>query len=229
MGAFFRGAFRRLAALCFAALLALGALWFVGTDGDYHLSLHKSWSAHQATGLSWEGVERATRALEKCLETGDTACLYYEDTVFGQMAPVFNQREIAHMEDVAGLFSLLKKALFMLAACALLFTLAGMKESTPRLWGKALLQGTGLFLFLGAALVLLCALDFSRAFTIFHHLFFDNDLWLLNPATDLMIRLLPESFFFAAAGRVALWAGLGLMAMLAAGAALTLWGGKKSK
>ena len=26
--------------------------------------------------------------------------------------------------------------------------------------------------------------------------FFDNDLWLLDPATDLMIRMLPEGFFF---------------------------------
>jgi integral membrane protein (TIGR01906 family) len=37
--------------------------------------------------------------------------------------------------------------------------------------------------------------NFKKAFYIFHELFFDNDLWLLDPDTDLMIRMLPEGFF----------------------------------
>ena len=36
---------------------------------------------------------------------------------------------------------------------------------------------------------------FSRVFIAFHHLAFSNDLWLLDPATDAMIRMLPEEFF----------------------------------
>ena len=37
--------------------------------------------------------------------------------------------------------------------------------------------------------------DFTKYFTIFHEIFFDNDLWLLDPSTDLLIRMLPEGFF----------------------------------
>ena len=40
------------------------------------------------------------------------------------------------------------------------------------------------------------ASNFNKYFIMFHHMFFDNDLWLLDPATDLMIRMLPEGFFF---------------------------------
>ena len=40
------------------------------------------------------------------------------------------------------------------------------------------------------------ASDFNKYFFLFYEIFFDNDLWLLDPATDLMIRMLPEGFFF---------------------------------
>lgn len=46
---------------------------------------------------------------------------------------------------------------------------------------------TGLFVYILS--------DFNRAFIGFHHLLFDNDLWLLNPESDWIIRLLPEGFF----------------------------------
>ena len=37
--------------------------------------------------------------------------------------------------------------------------------------------------------------DFNKYFLLFHEMFFSNDLWLLNPETDLLIRMLPEGFF----------------------------------
>ncbi|MDR1800988.1 MAG: TIGR01906 family membrane protein [Lachnospiraceae bacterium] len=51
--------------------------------------------------------------------------------------------------------------------------------------------------FIGAAF----AIDFSRAFEIFHGLAFDNNLWLFDPNTDFMIRMLPEGLFMDAAFR----------------------------
>ena len=46
-----------------------------------------------------------------------------------------------------------------------------------------------------AGLALWAAFDFDRFFTLFHRIAFTNDLWLLNPRTDLLIRLMPESLF----------------------------------
>ena len=37
---------------------------------------------------------------------------------------------------------------------------------------------------------------------VFHHLFFDNDLWILDPAKDNLINLLPEGFFSDTAFRI---------------------------
>ena len=52
-------------------------------------------------------------------------------------------------------------------------------------------------------LAIFIASDFSKYFIKFHELFFDNDLWVLNPETDIMIRMLPEDYFMKMASRIA--------------------------
>ena len=47
-----------------------------------------------------------------------------------------------------------------------------------------------------AVLGIAVARDFNAVFTLFHEIFFDNDLWIFDPATDYMIRMLPEGFFY---------------------------------
>ncbi|MFC6464467.1 TIGR01906 family membrane protein [Marinilactibacillus sp. GCM10026970] len=44
-------------------------------------------------------------------------------------------------------------------------------------------------------LLMFLAVAFDQMFVLFHQLFFDNDAWLFNPATDPIINALPESFF----------------------------------
>lgn len=38
------------------------------------------------------------------------------------------------------------------------------------------------------------AMNFTEAWYTFHTLFFSNELWQMDPATDLMIQMLPEPF-----------------------------------
>lgn len=47
-------------------------------------------------------------------------------------------------------------------------------------------------------------IDFNAVFVQFHHIFFDNDLWLFDPATDYMIRMLPEGLFYDMVIRIGL-------------------------
>ena len=73
----------------------------------------------------------------------------------------------------------------------------------------------GLFLALAAIFGGLIATDFNKYFVLFHEIFFDNDLWLLDPDTDLMIRMLPEGFFFDMVIRIG---------VIFIGSLLLLWG-----
>ncbi|HFD2045470.1 TPA: TIGR01906 family membrane protein [Clostridium perfringens] len=50
-----------------------------------------------------------------------------------------------------------------------------------------------LFIFLG--LILSFYLNFSKVFTLFHKIFFNNDYWIFDPKKDPIINVLPESYF----------------------------------
>ena len=67
---------------------------------------------------------------------------------------------------------------------------------------KSMLWTFGIFILATAGAGLLFFSDFNKYFTLFHEVFFTNDLWLLDPRTDLLIRMLPEGFFFDMVARI---------------------------
>jgi integral membrane protein (TIGR01906 family) len=46
------------------------------------------------------------------------------------------------------------------------------------------------------AIAVWAAADFNSFWINFHHVFFRNDLWVLDPAVSRMIRMFEQSFFF---------------------------------
>ena len=129
---------------------------------------------------------------------GDREDLVVWTTVNGEKQEFFNDREKAHMVDVQNLF-LGGLTLRFSAIIVLVISLSGLiftKGNWKRILPKSFLTGLGAFLVISGGLGVLCASDFNKYFFLFHEIFFDNDLWLLDPATDLMIRMLPEGFFF---------------------------------
>ena len=132
----------------------------------------------------------------------------------------------AHFTDVRGLFLLdlwtLGISAAALAAVLLWAKKTGRTPARPLGRGPAFWAGAGLggaFLLVGA----LAALDFDRAFVLFHALFFPGkDNWLFNPATDQIINILPQAFFRNCA--------IFILAILVLGcAALIFWDLRRSK
>ncbi|MGN0985326.1 MAG: TIGR01906 family membrane protein [Candidatus Enterenecus sp.] len=105
----------------------------------------------------------------------------------------------SHFTDVRGLFLLDLKALAISASLLIVVLIAARlgRIQPGRLLGRgpAFWAGAGLggaFLLVGG----LAALDFDRAFIIFHALFFPGkDNWLFDPRMDEIITILPQEFF----------------------------------
>ena len=79
-----------------------------------------------------------------------------------------------------------------MACVALLVVL---KADIRRVLPKMICAGSALFFAILAVLAGIISTDFNKYFIIFHHIFFNNDLWMLNPDTDLLINIVPEPFF----------------------------------
>lgn len=140
---------------------------------------------------------------------GDREDLHVPTIVNGQPREFFNAREIAHMEDVQGLFlaaiAIRRGCLAFLAAAVIVLLV--LKADIRRILPRMICAGTVLFFAVLAVLAGIISTDFSRYFVMFHHIFFDNDLWLLDPATDLLINIVPEPFFMDTAARIAVTYG----------------------
>ena len=137
---------------------------------------------------------------------GNRADLVVETKVDGEEREFFNDREKAHMVDVKNLFIgglwLRRGAILILAISFLV--LIKTKADWKRLLPKSFLITIGSFVGITLAAGVLFMTDFHRYFMIFHEIFFTNDLWLLDPDTDLLIRMLPEGFFLDMVKRIGL-------------------------
>lgn len=113
---------------------------------------------------------------------------------------LFSEREILHMVDVKrlvhGLYRTHEVAGAFIATYILVALVLGWSMSIRTL-GRQILTG-GLLtagMILATGLVLVVA--FPWAFYLFHLISFENDLWLLDPAHDYLLRLFPENFWFS--------------------------------
>lgn len=140
---------------------------------------------------------------------GDRDDLHVTTTMGGEQREFFNEREIAHMEDVRGLFlkALSIRRICLVLGAGLIILMAATKARMGRVLPPFLCMGTGLFFALITVLGLIISTDFTKYFIMFHHIFFTNDLWILDPATDMLINIVPEGFFMDTAARIALLFG----------------------
>lgn len=142
-----------------------------------------------------------------------------EAVIGGVQREFFNAKEKRHMQDVRELFlqglALRRGAVFVGVLAAAFLCLKKRQAVLLRMlqWGIAGVLCT--MLGLGA----LISMDFTKYFTYFHLIFFDNMDWYLNPKTDLLINIVPEGFFRDTALRIAgMFLAVSLLFWLMAGA-----------
>ena len=113
---------------------------------------------------------------------GDKETLSVITEVEGKRQDFFNEQDRFHMREVRDV-----------------------KKILPQTYQVAV----GIVLIPTAGIGIAAAIDFNSVFVQFHNIFFDNDLWLFDPAEDFMIRMLPEGLFYDMAFRVgSLFAGI---------------------
>ena len=55
-------------------------------------------------------------------------------------------------------------------------------------------------------------INFDTSFTMFHKIFFRNDMWLFDPSMDPIINILPQEFFYHSA--ISILLGLALCSII---------------
>lgn len=177
--------------LCLVILIIMGSLLYNSYDKSYFAKYQREHRLDKAAGISQDELDKVTINLLDYLKTGDNSLL----------EEYFNENEILHMEDVFKLYEGGRRIMLLLFVMVIGLIVLGIKINTY-LFKKNMANSFILTTIFIGIMLLLLMLNFSDSFERFHHIFFDNDLWLLNPETDLMIRMLPEKFFQALVVRI---------------------------
>lgn len=179
-------------------------------DFDVYRQEYEKYDVLSDLDMTMEDVMYVTREMMAYLRgEGDTLSVI--TTVEGREQDFFNEQDRFHMEEVRELFigglNIRTGSCAVIVLCILFlwFTKADLKKIIPGGYQAALSVTVVALVLLGV----LCAVDFNSVFVKFHHIFFDNDLWIFDPAEDYMIRMLPEGLFFDMVVRIGLiFAGL---------------------
>lgn len=220
-----------IAAIAFLIVLVISGLE-IAIYGDYGW-YEKEYEKYQVlTDLEME-MSDALEVTEEMLSylRGDREDLVVHTTVDGREREFFNEREKTHMEDVQAFFvgglRLRRGAalIFLFVVGLLVLTKGDWKKVLPR----AFLISTGVLLAVTTGLSALISTDFDKYFTLFHEIFFDNDLWVLYPEQDLLIRMLPEGLFLDMAIRMGIRVFTGMILLLAVSVLMLKFGERKKQ
>lgn len=109
----------------------------------------------------------------------------------------FNEQDLFHMQDVREIFITVFNfnwfliISFIILLLIFIYIKGDWKNILPNFYF------INLFLFFIVSLIvfIFCLVDFEGMFYFFHSILFDNNLWLFQPQSDLMIQLFPLEFF----------------------------------
>lgn len=180
-----------------AALLITSFEIAMYADFDVYRQEYEKYDVLSELDMTMDDVMYVTHEMMDYLRgEGDT--LSVVTTVEGQEQDFFNEQDRFHMGEVRELFIgglNIRFGACVAAVLCLLFlviTRADIKKVVPRSYRIALGVTGAAVILIGIAAVV----DFNAVFVQFHHIFFDNDLWIFDPAEDYMIRMLPEGLFY---------------------------------
>lgn len=180
-----------------AALLITSFEMAMYADFDVYRQEYEKYDVLSELDMTMDDVMYVTHEMMDYLRgEGDT--LSVVTTVEGQEQDFFNEQDRFHMGEVRELFigglNIRFGACVAAVLCVLflVITRADIKKVVPRSYWIALGVTGAAVILIGIAAVV----DFNAVFVQFHHIFFDNDLWIFDPAEDYMIRMLPEGLFY---------------------------------
>lgn len=198
-----------------AALLFTSCEIAIYSDFDVYEREYEKYDVLSELDMTMDDAMYVTHEMMDYLR-GDRETLSVVTDVDGKRQDFFNQQDRFHMSEVRGLFlggmAIRAGACVSMVVCIILLLLmkADVRRILPSSYLIALAAG-GLSLAVAGVMALV---DFNAVFVMFHHLFFDNDLWIFDPAEDYMIRMLPEGLFADMAARIGVIFAAGLVISL---------------
>ena len=149
----------------------------------------------EATGLPETEYEGAGRMTAGYLTGREPVFQYVFSDAEGREYTCFQPHEADHMADCRNLIGLAGTLRWINGGLALLLAAAGVLLRKRKAFSGGMFTGLGAAALVFSGIAAWALADFDGLFVTFHRVAFTNEGWLLDPRTDLLIRLMPLNFF----------------------------------
>ena len=189
-----------------AGMLLLIYIAFFGAvmQPDFLKDVNVKLGIHTKLGMSEEDLEKVVNSMVY-FTTGKQDTLQVRVIMQGVERDFYNEKEIAHIEDVR---NLVQKVRVCMIICGVVFAVGTVllcwSKEKIRL-AKGYLVSLGLVLLATLTIGIVAVIDMQAVVNGFHYLFFDNDLWWLDYRTDMVVWLFTNDMYADAIIRIGIW------------------------
>lgn len=189
----------RIFTILMFVVLTVAAVSISVFELDFYTKTQAKYNVAERMGLTEQELEEATM-VSLVYTQGYTDDLTYHITRDGKQIDIYSKQDKEHMIDVAnlykGAYNTMVFASGMMALAAVILFIKRKEVNVFMLTDT--INRTSFYTLIFVAIIGVFAfVNFNTFWTYFHKVFFSNDLWLMNPATDALVNLFPEQLFSA--------------------------------
>lgn len=183
---------------CFIIICVVFSIKSTALNPDFYIPKYEEMELASDIGVSKKDLNQSIRLLLDYLDAKRDD-IKGHITWHGVSQETFNEKETSHMVDVKVLYqNALKvaKMAFIILGLVVLYFYLNDKTLMFAYLSKGFLMTMFTFILMLVFFGFWILTDFTSFWTWFHTIFFSNQLWLLDPNTDFMICMLPETIFY---------------------------------
>lgn len=193
------GTISALAGIIFIIYMGISALLVQDSFLNY---TNAKYGIAESLSMTEEDLQKAVHSMISYVR-GDLEDAQVMVLVDGEETAFFNEKELVHLSDVRGVLEFLGKVTTaFLVVCVLgevyLIVKKRAQEALNCVW-----IAWGIMIVCSVLIALVAMNDINQIVVGFHELFFSNDLWLLNPATDRSVWMFKNEMYSDALVRIA--------------------------
>lgn len=166
--------------------IGLSVMLVLNLTGVYKIAIEK-FDLVSGTGVSSENLMVNYKGMINYLRNP-----FIEELKFNDFAMSLSGK--IHFEEVKDIFMSLYVIMIISVIVLVIFKVIKNISKHIKLI-NVLNYCSNITLILFGVITSMIVIDFSKAFVIFHNIFFDNNYWIFDPITDPIINALPEMLF----------------------------------
>lgn len=209
----------RIMAIVFAVLLCfvflLSSIRYVAFNQDIYRKIQVKQKIADFVLMPQESLDEVTIGLIEYMKGERKDIVFFSDYNENK-TELFNDREKMHMEDVQELFDISLTVIIVALCLLMLILIAGFlmdMEIMKEIFIKTATITMVIVVLLFIMSIFYLIADFYNVWMFLHEMVFTNDLYFLDPYTDLLVNIMSLDFFVSICLHVGLYFGLLFIAL----------------